>query len=566
MIKIFVIFLLLIESILFADSILLKDKVIVIESFGSAVIGNGITVEDAKLFAITDAKRAALELAGTFIESNSTILNHIVQKDEIKTYTGSVLKTEILEEEKFISDNNFVLKVKIKAMIDTELLNKRIEDVRNDSDLKLMLESERKRNERLSTQVAVMRLSDYRKDLSNRLEATQFYNTGFSEYLDGNLDNSILNYSKAIELDTTYIDAFLGRGNSYLGSENYQEAIKDFSKAISLEPTSRKAHFRRGIAYSFGLSDFDKGISDFTRVISLDAEYPNAYLARGQSYMNKNEYSNAIFDFNTYLNIDKNPEEDVYILRGSAYFNIGENEKGIKDFYRYLEICDKNSWRKDDSKYLHVRASIKEMGYQLEDALSYYLEGEKYYNLKDYINAIDRLSKSVNCDGNFIDALTLRAKSYFLNKDYHKAIEDYNTIIQVRYSAAMFHDSALLFFNPNCSVDSLIVKNYEESKKDSIFFSKFDEEKFLEFAKIYNSRGLAFFELKEYVKALFDFNIALTLNSNLIEGYFNRGECFFELDQFDNGVNDFKLLEKVYKDSLDQDKQKKIKYYLKNKF
>jgi hypothetical protein len=152
--KVLVVFILIFIYSLYANSVLLKDKVIILEMEGTAIIGNGITVEDAKVFAINDAKRNALEMVGTYIESNMTILNHMVEKDEIKTYTGSVLKSEILNEEKCMLDNNFALIIKIKATIDTELLNKRIDETRNDYKLKRMLEEQRKKVEELTKKVA----------------------------------------------------------------------------------------------------------------------------------------------------------------------------------------------------------------------------------------------------------------------------------------------------------------------------------------------------------------------------------------------------------------------------
>ncbi|MDA3886213.1 MAG: hypothetical protein PF638_11525 [Candidatus Delongbacteria bacterium] len=148
------IFVFLILIALNANSVLLKDKTITVETTGIAILGNGITIEDAKIFAINDAKLNALEMVGTYLESNTTILNHMVTKDEIKTFTGSVLKTVIKDEEKCMIDKNFVFKVTINAVIDSELLNKRIEEVRRDSQLKSRLEKESKKVEELTLKIA----------------------------------------------------------------------------------------------------------------------------------------------------------------------------------------------------------------------------------------------------------------------------------------------------------------------------------------------------------------------------------------------------------------------------
>ena len=99
--KILAFILILFTATLIADnSILLEGKIITIECNGVSYIGSGITVDDAKKFAINDAKRTALEQVGTYLESNMTVLNHIVTKDEIQTYTAGILKTDVLSTKK----------------------------------------------------------------------------------------------------------------------------------------------------------------------------------------------------------------------------------------------------------------------------------------------------------------------------------------------------------------------------------------------------------------------------------------------------------------------------------
>ena len=43
--------------------------------------------DDAKTFAINDAKRNALEQAGTYLESHTIVLNYQLVKDEIITFS-----------------------------------------------------------------------------------------------------------------------------------------------------------------------------------------------------------------------------------------------------------------------------------------------------------------------------------------------------------------------------------------------------------------------------------------------------------------------------------------------
>jgi len=63
-----------------------------------AFIGDNQTKNDARMLATLEAKRMALEEAGTYVESLTIVKNAMVIKDEILAFTAGVAKTEILEE------------------------------------------------------------------------------------------------------------------------------------------------------------------------------------------------------------------------------------------------------------------------------------------------------------------------------------------------------------------------------------------------------------------------------------------------------------------------------------
>jgi pyruvate-formate lyase len=196
------------------NSVLLENNIISLEAEGTAIIGNGITVEDAKVFAINDAKRNALEQVGTYLESNTTALNYIITKDEIKTFTGSVLKADVLKTENALLEGSFALKVNIKVTVDTGLLNKRIDEVRNDYQLKKQLENERKRVEELTRQVAELQKNqnagkDDGKKISDRMRASELFKKGQTE---SDPDKMIEIFTQALTLDPGYAEPYLWRG------------------------------------------------------------------------------------------------------------------------------------------------------------------------------------------------------------------------------------------------------------------------------------------------------------------------------------------------------------------
>ena len=77
---------------------------------------------------------------------------------------------------------------------------------------------------------------------------------GDDYYGRGEFDQAIASYSKAIELDPKYENAYNNRGLAYDDQGKFDQAIADYSMAIELDPKYIDAYYNRGIAYCYGLN------------------------------------------------------------------------------------------------------------------------------------------------------------------------------------------------------------------------------------------------------------------------------------------------------------------------
>ena len=123
-----------------AQSIQLQNKILTIHTTGIAFLGSGMTEDSAKIFAIKDAKRKAVEQAGTYLESHTTILNYQLKKDEVITYASGLVQLKILSSTPKLVQGRFAIEVKIRAKVDTSLLNNRVKKLQRDDKLKQLLE------------------------------------------------------------------------------------------------------------------------------------------------------------------------------------------------------------------------------------------------------------------------------------------------------------------------------------------------------------------------------------------------------------------------------------------
>ncbi|MBM4432468.1 MAG: tetratricopeptide repeat protein [Chloroflexi bacterium] len=76
--------------------------------------------------------------------------------------------------------------------------------------------------------------------------AEESYNRGCELLDEGEYDEAIDEFTKAIELDPAYADAYSNRGWAYAITEQYDRAIADYNRAIELDPQNASVYVYRG--------------------------------------------------------------------------------------------------------------------------------------------------------------------------------------------------------------------------------------------------------------------------------------------------------------------------------
>lgn len=161
------------------------------------------------------------------------------------------------------------------------------------------------------------------------------------------LENEAINdFTKAIEINPRAIDTciklnvlpnvYFFRGEVYLNQKKHKEAIADFNIAIDLNPNYTDAYFKRGLVYSLS-GNYKNAIADFTRAIDLNPNYTDAYYNRGHNYNYLENYEDAIADFTKAIKIDPDYTY-AYIARGSAYSFLEKHNEAFDDFNKAIEL------------------------------------------------------------------------------------------------------------------------------------------------------------------------------------------------------------------------------------
>ena len=103
---------------------------------------------------------------------------------------------------------------------------------------------------------------------------TFFQNRGNANFVKGEPDLAIADYSKAIELNPNDVSTYLSRALAYFSKQSYDLAATDYGKALEISPDA-KTYLKRGESYE-KLGEIEKAFEDYKKVVEIDANNETA--------------------------------------------------------------------------------------------------------------------------------------------------------------------------------------------------------------------------------------------------------------------------------------------------
>ena len=180
-------------------------------------------------------------------------------------------------------------------------------------------------------------INDYSKVIEIKSTFPPIYNNRGIVYNDmGEYDKAINDYNIAIKLNSKFADAYYNRGNTLARKGEYNKAIDDYTKEIELDPNNATTYNNRGAIYDEE-KIYDKAIADYTKAIELKPDYTIAYNNRGNIFSNEGLLDEAIADFSKIIEL--NPDNaSSYNNRGVVYYQKGLIDKACNDFIKAADL------------------------------------------------------------------------------------------------------------------------------------------------------------------------------------------------------------------------------------
>ena len=311
---------------------------------------------------------------------------------------------------------------------------------------------------------------------------------GIAEYEKGNHNEAIKYYNKGIEANPGDSCLFNNRGLAYYELRKYDEAISDFTKAIELKPDFQEAFFNRGRAHwrkgGYNKTEFlDKAVSDFSKVIELNPDDMEAYYNRGLAY-------------SSYMHWHKkkitNTKRSGFTPEATYNF--------VKALFDFQKVID------SDSPYSALAIAGK--------ANLFYRHANWEVAIMEYKKAIERKEEIIKVVGKegYGGMFAPMGRTYMALGEMENAFSSYAKFMDlVPNPLTTFHKEG-----PGVGMGYAVhtAQSLKKYKKAIEWYDRKIAIAEQPTARDYFSKGLCYYKLKEFDKAIDNYNIGLDLHAS----------------------------------------------------
>jgi tetratricopeptide (TPR) repeat protein len=130
------------------------------------------------------------------------------------------------------------------------------------------------------------------------MTSSQLLHEAKSLFATGHPMEAIEIFSRAEEEGCNPVTVYLSRGAAYLTIGELNKSMEDFNRVLDIDEDNERAYYYRGIVY-LRQGEFTKAVEDLTTSISFNHERGAAFFARGLAYAELDRTEDSLRDLKT---------------------------------------------------------------------------------------------------------------------------------------------------------------------------------------------------------------------------------------------------------------------------
>jgi len=412
--------------------------------------------------------------------------------------------------------------------------------------------------------------------------ARAYYYLGYANSENGNLEEGLEAFNKALEISPTYKDAlyakadiqgllgleedsaktfdtlisvegdyaeplipaqtinsevFYRKGVIAYNNENDTDAMKNFDKSIEENPSNHRAQYYRGIIL-FAQDDLAGARTALEKAVEIKDQFANAWYWLGRIDIKEQNFSSAVENLRKAIEIDEKLTDAWYFLGGI----VGDYEESYTDavtaFTKVTELSPEyaDAWYfkgLNEYKSDNLTSSIDSFEQALaltSETFTEDLQANAWYLLglmQTSEGATEQASES------FKEAVTLNASDSVSWNSYGTVLNELNRYEDAlkAFEKALDLDDTLAesWFNKGN-----VLRNLDKAQEALVSYDKaiaIDPQ-----PRVWNSKGMALMKLGKDEEAIEAFDSGLALDDTLAVLWFNKAGALTNLERYDEAM------------------------------
>lgn len=177
------------------------------------------------------------------------------------------------------------------------------------------------------------------------MQASDYFNSGKAKLESGDIEGAIADLTAVVDSGAVSGTAYLARGEAYMLYGDYKKALSDFQSAIEHDTTNIMAFYDKALL-EMRLEDYESAMIDINNALALAATSSNPvvpirdlYAKRGQLNLWQKNWDGAIADYtNSLARPDGTVSPNVYAERAEAYTAKGDYTDAITDYASAMQV------------------------------------------------------------------------------------------------------------------------------------------------------------------------------------------------------------------------------------
>lgn len=271
----------------------------------------------------------------------------------------------------------------------------------------------------------------------NGARATEAADLGGRLRDQGLLDQALLEFERAIEINPTMTTAYMGAGDIYIERGDFENAEVSYAEAVRTAPNDFEPNYWHGYALQM-LSRATEAVRAYLRALSIRPEDFRANLNLATAYLQLGENAQAVIyaERAVRINGDDGPAR---VNLGAAYANANRHSEAITQYEAAAEMMPLTSHlllnlaesQGKVGQHAEMAGTIREVLRQEPSALAYERLGSALFRQGNYDDSLAAFRQATELDADHYPAWNGIGVS-LLNRYLWSQKEDINALDQAR--------------------------------------------------------------------------------------------------------------------------------------